>query len=85
MIQDDNELPRKIQCDTEKGKQKAENHRTIGKQEIIVMQNNFQCSHKLIQTQKGPRIFKDRQQLSNDIGICIILLIAYIDFFAQPL
>lgn len=69
-----------------KSREPQNNNKLFGKQEIIVMQNNFQGSHKLIQTQKGPRIFKDRQQLSNDIGNCIILLlIAYIDFFAQPL
>ena len=37
MIQDNNELPRKIQCGREKGKQKAKNHRTPGKQEIMTV------------------------------------------------
>ena len=37
MIQDNKELPRKIQCGTEKGKQKAKNHRTAGKQEIMTV------------------------------------------------
>ena len=37
MIQDNKELPRKIQCGTEKGKQKVKNHRTAGKQEIMTV------------------------------------------------
>ena len=37
IIQENNDLPRKIQCGTEKGKQKAKNHRTAGKQEIITV------------------------------------------------